>query len=129
MSKVLLRSGLDMFGSDRGIATRVRRDIEAAVRVSRFNTHDTELALVIVVGAVLCLGQFLHDHPERDDAEATDHVVEELLRMFGLSADETHEICRRPLPDIPTAQAGRQPTGPLHTSAVSPSFRKEGVSS
>ena len=55
--------------------------------------------MVIVAGAALCLGQLLHDHPERDDAEATDQVTEDLLRTLGLPADEAHEICQRPLPD------------------------------
>jgi hypothetical protein len=56
--------------------------------------------MVTVAGAALCLGQLLHDHPERDDAEATDQVAEDLLRMLGLPADEAEEICRRPLPDL-----------------------------
>jgi hypothetical protein len=27
-------------------------------------------------------------------------VTEDVLRLFGLPADEAHEICQRPLPDI-----------------------------
>ena len=61
----------------------------------------------LVAGAALCLGQLLHDNPERDDAEAADQVTEDLLRMFGLPSDEAHEICRPPLPDLETA-ADRQ---------------------
>ena len=56
--------------------------------------------MAIVAGAALCLGQLLHDHPDRDDAEATDQVTEDLLRMLGVPADEAHEISRRPLPDV-----------------------------
>jgi hypothetical protein len=56
--------------------------------------------MTIVSGAALCLGQLLHDHPERDDAAATDRVTEDLLRMFGIPADEAHEICSRPLPSL-----------------------------
>ncbi|MDE3721937.1 TetR/AcrR family transcriptional regulator [Nocardiopsis sp. N85] len=100
LSKVLLNNGLSLVGSDKGLAPRVRRDIDAAVRAGRFSVHDPELALVTVAGAALCLGRLLHDHPERDDAEAADHVTEDLLRMLGLPADEAHEICRRPLPDL-----------------------------
>jgi AcrR family transcriptional regulator len=37
--------------------------------------------------------------PERDDAEATDQVTEDLLRMLGVAADEAHDISRRPLPE------------------------------
>jgi AcrR family transcriptional regulator len=100
LSRVLLNNGLNLVGSDKGLAPRARRDIEAAARAGRFSIRDSELALVITAGAALCLGQLLHDHPERDDAEATDQVTEDLLRMFGIPADEAGEICRRPLPDL-----------------------------
>jgi len=30
-------------------------------------------------------------------------VTEDLLRLFGLPADEAHEICTRPLPDLDKA--------------------------
>jgi AcrR family transcriptional regulator len=100
LSKVLLHNGLALLASDRGLAPRARRDIEAATRAGRFTVRDPELALTIVSGAALCLGQLLHDHPERDDAEASDQITEDLLRMFGLAADEARDICRRPLPDI-----------------------------
>lgn len=99
LSKVLLRDGPSLVSSDKGLAPRARRDIEAASRAGRFSVRDPELALTITAGAALCLGQLLHDHPERDDAEDTDLVTEDLLRMFGIAPDEAHEICRRPLPD------------------------------
>jgi hypothetical protein len=31
---------------------------------------------------------------------AADTVTENVLRLFGLGADEAHEICQRPLPDL-----------------------------
>jgi AcrR family transcriptional regulator len=100
LSKVLLNNGLALAGSDKGLAPRARRDIEDAARAGRFTVRDSELSMVTVAGAALCLGQLLHDHPERDDAEATDSVTEDLLRMLGLRADEAHEICQRKLPDL-----------------------------
>lgn len=100
LSKVLLTNGLALAGSDKGLAPRARRDIEDGVRAGRFTVGDPELAMVIVAGAALCLGQLLHDHPERDDAEATDQVTADLLRVFGLPPDEAHEICQRPLPNL-----------------------------
>jgi AcrR family transcriptional regulator len=106
LSKVLLSNGLSLAVSDEGLAPRARRDIEAAVRAGRFHVRDPELAMVTVAGAALCLGQLLHDHPERDDAEAADQVAEDLLRMLGLPADEAQEICQRPLPDV-AAMANR----------------------
>ena len=100
LSKVLLHNGLALVGSDSGLAPRARRDIDAAVHAGRFDVRDPELSLAIIAGATLCLGQLLHDHPDRDDAEAADHMTEDLLRMFGIPADEAREISRRPLPDL-----------------------------
>jgi AcrR family transcriptional regulator len=100
LSKVLLSNGLALAGSDKGLAPRARRDIEDGVRAGRFSVRDPELAMVIVAGAALVLGQLLHDHPERDDAEATDQVTEDLLRMLGLPPDDAHAICQRPLPGL-----------------------------
>jgi AcrR family transcriptional regulator len=98
LSKVLLHNGLALAVSDKGLAPRARRDIENAVRAGRFRVGDPELAMVIVAGASICLAQLLHDHPERDDAAATDQVAADLLRMLGVPADEAHDICQRPLP-------------------------------
>ncbi|RSM42677.1 TetR/AcrR family transcriptional regulator [Amycolatopsis balhimycina DSM 5908] len=103
LSRVLLNNGLALATSEYGLAPRARRDIEAAVEAGRFTVRDPELAMVTVAGAMLCLGQLLHDRPGRDAAEATDQVAEDLLRMLGLSADEAHELCRRPLPDVGAA--------------------------
>ena len=99
LSKVLLHNGLALAGSDKGLAPRARRDIENAVRAGRFTVHDLDLAMVIVAGASICLGQLLHDHPDRDDTEAADQVAEDLLRMLGVPAGEAHDICQLPLPD------------------------------
>ncbi|MER6590870.1 TetR/AcrR family transcriptional regulator [Micromonospora purpureochromogenes] len=100
LSKVLLSNGLALAGSDKGLAPRALRDIEDGVRTGRFSVRDPELAMVIVAGAALVLGQLLHDHPERDDAAATDLVTEDLLRTLGLPPDDAHEICLRPLPAL-----------------------------
>ena len=106
LSKVLLRHGLEIATSDRGIAPRARRDIVAAGRAGRFSVGDADLAMTIVSGAALGLGQFLHDHPDRDDAHATDQVTEDLLRMLGLAAGEAGEICGRPLPTLDRSTEG-----------------------
>ena len=84
MGKVFLNNGLAMAGSDRGLAPRALRDIQAGVLTGRFTVRDPELALTIIGGASLCLGQFLHDHPERNAAQATDQVAEDLLRLLGV---------------------------------------------
>ncbi|MBJ8341969.1 TetR/AcrR family transcriptional regulator [Antrihabitans sp. YC3-6] len=100
ISRVLLRSGAALISSDRGLAPRAKRDILAAIEAGRFTVRDPELALVAAAGAVLCLGQLLHDQPERDDGEASDQLAEDLLRMFGIPADEAREICTGPLPTL-----------------------------
>jgi len=97
LSKVLLHNGLALIGSDKGLAPRARRDIEAGMRSGRFTVRDPQLALTIVAGAALCLGQVLHDDPGCDDGQATDEVAELLLGMLGVPADEARAICQQPL--------------------------------
>lgn len=104
LSKVLLHNGFELTRSGRGLAPRARRDIEAALAAGRFTVADPELAMVIVAGSVLALGQLLHAEPERDDAAATDQIAEDLLRMLGVPPDEARDISRRPLPDVDAAQ-------------------------
>ncbi|BBY20210.1 TetR/AcrR family transcriptional regulator [Mycobacterium stomatepiae] len=98
-SEILLTHGPALLSSDRGLAPRALRDIKAGVDAGRFDVDDPELALAMAGGALLGLGKLLRDDPRRDDAHAADTVTENVLRVFGLSADEAREICRRPLPD------------------------------
>ncbi|WP_410586103.1 hypothetical protein [Amycolatopsis sp. lyj-23] len=106
LSKVLLHHGFELASAESGLAPRVRRDIEAAVRAGRFTVADTELAMVTVAGTALGLGHLLHRQPERDDAATTDQMTEDLLRMLGLTAAEAQEICGRPLPDLGATAIG-----------------------
>ena len=105
LSKVFLNNGLTMAGSGRGLAPRALRDIQEGVRAGRFTVRDPELAMTIIAGAALCLGQFLHDHPQRDDAEATDQVTEDLLQLLGIPTRQAQRIIQLPLPDL-DAQPG-----------------------
>ena len=66
----------------------------------RFTVRDLDLTVTVIAGAGLGLGQFLHDHPRRDDAEATDQLAEELLRLLGVPARQAQRIIRLPLPDV-----------------------------
>ncbi|MFC3960867.1 TetR/AcrR family transcriptional regulator [Nocardia jiangsuensis] len=100
LSKVLLNSASAIFESDRGLAPRARRDIETGMRAGRFRPRDPDLTMVVVVGAAVCLGQLLHDHPERDEAASVDQVAEDLLCMLGVPAEEAREICARPIPEL-----------------------------
>ncbi len=99
-SGVLLSNGLTLISSDRGLAPRALRDITEAADAGRFRVDDPKLALAVAGGALMGLGQLLQDEPSRDDAHAADQVTEDVLRLFGLPAEEAHEICQRPLPDI-----------------------------
>ena len=80
-----------------------QRDIAAAAAAGRFTVDDPKLAMAVAAGVLLGLGKLLQDEPERDDAAAADRVTEDLLRLFGLPADEAHEICTRTLPDLDDA--------------------------
>ena len=99
-SRILLANGIALLSSDLGLAPRALRDIEAAVQAGRFTVDDPELALSVAGGALLGLGNLLRNQPDRDDEAAADAVTEDVLRLFGLSADEAREVCRRPLPDL-----------------------------
>ena len=104
-SRVLLANGVLLTSSDRGLAPRALRDIVAAVRANRFRLDDPTLALAIAGGALMGLGQLLADEPDRDDAQAADRVAEDVLRLFGMDADEARDICQRPLPDLDQNEA------------------------
>jgi AcrR family transcriptional regulator len=99
-SRVLLTSGLALIASDRGLAPRALRDITEAVEAGRFQLDDPRRSLAVAGGALMAIGQLLQDDPSRDDALTADRVTEDVLRLFGLSSEEAHEICQRPLPDI-----------------------------
>ena len=99
-SEILLANGSALLSSDRGLAPRALRDIQAAADAGRFRVDDPELALAVAGGALLGLGALLREDRDRDDAHAADTVTENVLRLFGLSADEAHSICLRPLPDL-----------------------------
>ena len=99
-SAVLLSNGLPLMSAERGLAPRALRDIAAANETGRFTVHDPEMALAMAGGALLGLGRLLMSHPERDDADTSDRFTEDLLRLFGMSAQEARRLCELPLPDI-----------------------------
>ena len=99
LSRVFLNNVLRLLSAERGLAPRARRDIQAAVDAGRFDVEDLDLAVAISAGALLGLGQLLHDQPERDVEETTDRATEELLRMFGLTPAAARRLCRIPLPE------------------------------
>ncbi len=105
-SEILLANGPALLWSDRGLAPRALRDIRAAADAGRFKIDDPRLALAMAGGMLLGLATLLREEPARDGAMAADAVTENVLRLFGLGADEAREICQRPLPDLEAG--GRQ---------------------
>ncbi|MDP7727875.1 MULTISPECIES: TetR/AcrR family transcriptional regulator [Mycobacterium] len=99
-SEILLANGPTLLWSDRGLAPRALRDIKAAAAAGRFQTDDPEFSLAIAGGALLGLGALLRNDPERDGALAADTATENVLRLFGMTAEEAHAVCQRPLPDF-----------------------------
>ena len=99
-SQILLANGMALLLSDRGLAPRALRDINAAVAAGRFRLEDPELSLAVAGGALLGLGNLLRAQPERDDTAAADAVTRDVLMLFGMTADEAREVCARPLPDL-----------------------------
>ena len=99
-SRILLANWGTLMSSDRGLAPRALRDINAATAAGRFRLEDPELALAVSAGILMGLGALLQKDPERDDAATTDAVTEDLLRMFGMSARAAHAVCTQPLPEV-----------------------------
>jgi AcrR family transcriptional regulator len=99
LSRVLLSLGPAQIGGDRGLAPRALRDVRRAKDAGRFIVADPEVALMIIGGAAITLGQMLLDHPELDAATTTDQMTEDILRMLGLDTDDAADVVRRPLPE------------------------------
>jgi AcrR family transcriptional regulator len=104
LSRVLLNNALRLLSADNGLAPRVRRDIAAAMDAGRFDVEDPEIGVTMSAGALIALGQLLHDEPGRDVETTTDRITENLLRMFGMTRRQAQRICSLPLPDLDPAE-------------------------
>jgi len=106
---VLLNGGLGRLLSDRGLSPRALRDIAARDQIGRFEIHDLELAVTLAAGALFGLVQLLNDQRGRDAAHAADRLAQDLLVVYGLSAEEAQEVCMRALPDLDDIAVGGAP--------------------
>ncbi len=106
VSRVLLNNLARLLGADDGLAPRARRDIAAAVDAGRFDVDDVDIAVAIAAGALVALGQLLHDQPDRDVEQSTDRMTEDLLRMFGVPRRQARRICTKALPDLNAPRGG-----------------------
>ena len=46
------------------------------------------------------VGHLLQSQPQRDAGATSDAATESVLRLFGMSADDAHEVCALLLPDL-----------------------------
>lgn len=99
-SRILLANWGALLSADRGLAPRALRDIKAGVAAGRFQVEDPELTLAVAAGALLGLGHLLQSQPDRDAGATADAVTEDVLRLFGMSPEDAHQVCLLPLPDM-----------------------------
>src|SRR6476659_7377817 len=104
LSRVLLNNLPRHLSADDGLAPRARRDIMAAVDAGRFDVDDVDIAVAIAAGALVALGQLLHDQPDRDVEQTTDRMTEDLLCTFGVPRRQAHRLCTKALPDLDAAR-------------------------
>jgi len=100
LMQVATSAGPGMMEAQRGLVPYTRRDLEAGIRAGRFSVTDLELALGIVVGSALCLGEILRRQPDRDAASSADRMAAAVLRMLGVPANEADRIASAPLPEV-----------------------------
>jgi len=98
--QVATSAGTGMMQAQRGLVPYTRRDLAAGIRAGRFSVTDLELALGIVVGSALCLGEILRQQPDRDAASSADRMAAAVLRMLGVPANEAEQIASAPLPEV-----------------------------
>jgi AcrR family transcriptional regulator len=98
IAKIIERTGLDYLANPDGLAPRARRDLEQSA--GRFDIGDLDVALACTAGAlfgVLHLASTTGAGPRTID-RAADQLAVNLLRMFGLPAEEAIRISQRRLP-------------------------------
>ncbi|HEX2315284.1 MAG TPA: TetR/AcrR family transcriptional regulator [Thermomonospora sp.] len=101
MARILLHTGLPYLTRDEGMAAHALRDLKAAEAAGRLDIGDPRVALACVGGSLLGLLQTLEAHPDLDADTATQGLVVNLLRMFGLDREEAHRLATLPLPTLP----------------------------
>lgn len=95
---VIVRSGFSVLDDPAGLAPRSMRDLQAAVDAGRFNVGNVTVAFTAVAGAVLGLTHLWLRGDQAIGEESVDETTEQLLRMFGLSDSEAHQLAHAPLP-------------------------------
>lgn len=100
LMQVAMSAGAGLIAAQHGLVPYARRDLEAGIRAGRFAVTDPELALGMVVGSAVCLGEILRQQPDRDAASSADRMAAAVLRMLGVPANEADRIASAPLPEV-----------------------------
>jgi AcrR family transcriptional regulator len=100
LMEVAMSAGPGLLQAQRGLVPYTRRDLEAGILAGRFSVTDLELALGMVLGSALCLGEILRQQPDRDAASSADRMAAAVLRMLGVPANEADRIASAPLPEV-----------------------------
>jgi AcrR family transcriptional regulator len=95
-------AGLRLLDTDRGLAPRALRDIEAGQAAGRFSFASAQIALSTVAGGLLGLLR-LHEHrPDAINETSVEELTEGCLRLLGIRAVEARRLSRLPLPAVPS---------------------------
>jgi AcrR family transcriptional regulator len=99
LARIIARTGPRYLTSPSGLPPRALRDLQQAKDANRLSFDDPAVALACAGGAVLGVLHLglLQREPSAVD-RAADGLAVNLLRMFGLSASEAHEVAERQLP-------------------------------
>ncbi|MGW7526213.1 TetR family transcriptional regulator [Streptomyces sp. NPDC054783] len=95
--RILCHSELGRICAGRGLAPRMRRDVEQGITSGRFTVVDPVIALSALNGSLLALLELWFSKPQVDIDQAADTMAEVLLHMLGLSPEEARDLTRGPL--------------------------------
>jgi len=109
LARIVVRHGLDYLDSDRGVAFRARRDLDAGIAAGVFKIRNPVLALASAAGALLATLQLSLTHPELVDDRSCDDLAENLLLMFGVPAERARALATCDLPDLAALTPGPAP--------------------
>jgi AcrR family transcriptional regulator len=99
LAQIIDRTGPRFLTSPSGLAPRALRDLKRAKDAGRLSFDDPDVAIACVGGALLGVLHLslVRRKPSAIDRSA-DGLAVNLLRMFGLPADEAREVAARRLP-------------------------------
>ncbi|MGI5498939.1 TetR/AcrR family transcriptional regulator [Lentzea sp. CA-135723] len=100
LMQVLRRRSIGLLHADTGLAPRARRDLEHGIATGRFLPVDVVLAMTALGGTLLALIELRFARPDVDCDTAAAGMAEMVLRMLGLSPEDSAEVVTRPLPVI-----------------------------